>query len=54
LIAQIRAALRSRSSNNVTKIVRYFMSQQPLRLQPPATGAFRADNNLIGASEDDL
>lgn len=53
LIAQIRAALRSRSSNNVTRIIRYFMSQQPLRLQPPDAGAFRVDNNLIGSSEDE-
>lgn len=54
LIAQFRAALRSGSSKNVTQIVRYFMSQQPLRLQPPGADAYRPDNNLIGPKEDDL
>ncbi len=35
LVNQFRQALRSDSSNNITKIVRYFMSQQPLRLPLP-------------------
>lgn len=54
LIAQLRAALRSGSSKNITQIVRYFMSQQPLRLQPPESAAWRPDNNLIGLKEDDF
>lgn len=54
LVNQIRQALRSGSSNNITKIMRYFMSQQPMRLQSPDTGAFRPDNNLIGTCEPDL
>lgn len=54
LVNQVRQALRSRSSNNITKIMRYFLSQQPMRLQPPDAGAFRPDNNLIGPQECDL
>lgn len=53
LIAQIRAALRSGSSRNITQIVRYLMSQQPMRLQAPDAGAYRPDNHLIGPREED-
>lgn len=54
LVNQMRLALRSGSSNNVTKIIRYFMSQQPMRLQPPDAGAWRADNHLAGERAEDL
>lgn len=53
LIAQFRTALRSGTSRNITQIVRYFMSQQPLRLQPPDSSSWRPDNNLIGLREAD-
>lgn len=55
LISQIRTALRSGSSNNVSQIIRYFLSQQPMRQQPPGSVApWRPDNNLIGGKEDDF